>query len=131
MRLLVLLAFVLTLVAYGFPALGQPLAPIEREVAQLEVSQAQLLGRRVRLEKESQELSQEIDRQKAAPAGVRRDLRLQELLAAAKTKADELTRLAAEVRWRVGPLEAARRKLIAACDRELKGNLSEARRLEL
>ena len=101
------------------------------QVARLDGERAQLDGRRVRLEHESQELAGDIDRWKAEPAGVRRDLKLQELLAAQQAKASELDQVAGELRARSSSLLAARRALMAACDRALSGSLPEARRLEL
>jgi hypothetical protein len=103
----------------------------QAEVQRLDGERAQLEGRRVRLEHESRELGAEIEQLKRQSAGVRRDLRLQDLLAGAKARSDELERVAAELRWRASALEGARRKLIAACDRALAGTLPEARRLEL
>jgi hypothetical protein len=114
----------------GADALGD-VAGRGEAVRKLEADRAQLDGRRVRLEHENEELAGDIEHWKAQSAGVRRDFRLSELLAAAKSKSDELERVAAELRWRGSALVEGRRQLIAACDRALAGQLPEARRLEL
>ncbi|HZS38860.1 MAG TPA: hypothetical protein VFF06_18635 [Polyangia bacterium] len=101
------------------------------EVQQLDGARASLDGRRAQLERESQKLAAEIERLKAEPAGVRRDVRLGELLADSKAKTDELERVAAELRARGSSLTSARKALVAACDRALQKGLPEARRLEL
>jgi hypothetical protein len=108
-------------------------AAAQREVGQLDGARLQVDARRTGLESESQALAREIERVKAEPEGVRRSLRLQELLAGAKAKADELEVVAGLLRQRAGALDVARRRLIAACDRALapKAGLPEARRLEL
>ncbi len=101
------------------------------EVTRLDGERAQLDGRRVRLEHESQELAAEIEREKAEAPGVRRDFRLQELLAASQAKTSELERVASDLRARTQSLTGARRTLMSSCDRALGGSLPEARRLEL
>jgi hypothetical protein len=103
----------------------------QAEVTRLDSERAQLDGRRVRLEHESQELAAEIEHQKAEPAGVRHDLKLQELLAASQAKTSDLDKVAGDLRGRSQSLLAARRALMGACDRALSGSLPEARRLEL
>ncbi len=83
------------------------------------------------LARDNDQLAAQIERVKS-DSGVRRDARLQELLAAQKQKSDELERLASDLRGRSSLLAGARRKLLADCDRALATpNLAEARRLEL
>jgi hypothetical protein len=114
------------------PAHADAVSDAQARVLKLENESAQLDGRRLRLEYDANALAAEIERIKAEPAGVRRDFRLRELLASSKAKADELTRIAAELRWHVGPLGDARRQLLSSCDRALTApSLGEARRLEL
>jgi len=103
----------------------------EADVQRLEGERAQLDARRGKLETESQRLAGEIDRAKAEAPGVRRDARLQELLAQHESAADELQKLSADSRARAQAVLQARRALMAACDRALQGSLPEARRLEL
>jgi hypothetical protein len=103
----------------------------ESEVVRLDGERLQADKNLKKLSSESQALAADIEKVKAEPAGVRRDFRLQELLAAAKVKADELDRLSAEQRGRSAPLAQARRALVAACDRALAAQLPEATRLEL
>jgi hypothetical protein len=101
-------------------------------VGQLESARTQTEARRSALEKQSQELGAEIERLKAEPAGVRRDLKLQATLAAQKAKSDELERLAGELRGRLSALAGARKKLMGDCDRALGvTTLPESKRLEL
>jgi hypothetical protein len=120
------------LAALAGPAFAETIGESQARVIRLENEWTQLDASRVRLERESGELAAEIERSKAEPAGVRRDFRLRELLASAKTRADELTRVAGELRARTAPLGEARRALIANCDRALaQPSLNEAKRLEL
>jgi hypothetical protein len=103
----------------------------QRAVAQLAAARDDIEQRRAALERQSQDLTAQIERAKAEPAGVRRDLKLQELLAAQKAKSDELERIAGDLRGRSSLLSGARRKLIADCDRALATSLAESKRLEL
>jgi hypothetical protein len=120
------------LVAFGGSAFAQNVGESHGRVIKLENEWTRLDASRVRLERESGVLSAEIEKVKAEPDGVRRDFRLRELLASAKTKADELTRVAAELRARTAGLTEARRQLIVQCDRALlQPSLNEAKRLEL
>jgi hypothetical protein len=112
-------------------ALADAIGDAQVRVVQLENQWAQLDAGRVRLERDSSQLAGEIERVKAEPDGVRRDFRLRELLASAKSKADELTQVAAQERALGAPLSDARRALITNCDRLLSQNLNEARRLEV
>jgi hypothetical protein len=122
----------LTVLLIATPASAETVGESQARVVRMENEWTQLDGSRVRLEKESGELGAEIERVKNEPAGVRRDFRLRELLASAKVKADDLTRVAAELRARTAPLAEARRALIANCDRALgQPSLTEAKRLEL
>lgn len=107
------------------------LASDERAVTALDAARAQVEGHRVTLAARSQEAAAEIDRVKNQPAGIRRDAKLQELLAAQKATSDELERIAGELRGRSSLLAGARRKLIADCDRALNGQMIESRRVEL
>src|SRR5438309_727488 len=106
------------------------LAAGQRAVGQLEFARDDADHRRAELERQSQALAGEIERTKGEAAGVRRDLKLQELLAAQKAKSDELERVAGDLRGRSSLLVGARRKLIADCDRALAGQLAESKRLE-
>jgi hypothetical protein len=123
------------LLALATPARADVVSDAQARVQKLDGERVQLETRRAQLERDHDALAAEIEALKAQPAGVRRDFRLSQLLAAAKAKADELTRVAAELRWRIGPLADARRTLIAACDRALDPRLGsallDARRLEL
>ncbi|MDB4966402.1 MAG: hypothetical protein JWN44_2091, partial [Myxococcales bacterium] len=103
----------------------------QRAVGQLELARDDADHRRATLERQSQTLAAEIERTKGEAAGVRRDLKLQELLAAQKAKSDELERMAGDLRGRTSLLAGARRKLLADCDRALAGQLPESKRLEL
>ncbi len=107
------------------------LAATERAIGQLDSARAQVEGRRRELEQQSRELAAQIEATKAEPAGVRRDLKLQELLAGQRAKSDELEHLTSDLRGRVSLLAGARRKLLADCDRALSLPLPEAKRLEL
>jgi hypothetical protein len=127
-------ASLLLVLATAMPARADvwaDLAADQRAVVQLDAARAQSEERRIALEQQSQRLATEIDRLKGEPGGVRRDLQLQEQLAAQKAKSDELERLASELRGRLSLLTGARRKLIADCDRALASTLPEAKRLEL
>src|SRR6476661_7556033 len=73
------------------------LAADQRAVAQLESARADADARKHQLERASEDLAAQIEKLKTE-TGVRRDARLQELLAAQKAKSDELERLASEVR---------------------------------
>lgn len=103
----------------------------QRAVTQLERTHDEVDHRRALLEQQSQTLASQIERAKTEPAGVRRDLALQELLSAQKAKSDELERVATDLRGRSSLLSGARRKLILDCDRALAMQLPESRRLEL
>jgi hypothetical protein len=106
-------------------ALGAAVRRAEGEVAPLH-------QRRATLATEAAALAGEIDARKRAPAGVRRDLELQRLLAASKAKTDELERVQAELRWREPALSELRRKLVLAIDAALeRGAQAESSRLEL
>jgi hypothetical protein len=114
------------------PAFAETVGESQARVVRLENEWMQVDASRARLENESSQLAGDIEHVKAEAAGVRRDFRLRELLAAQKTKADELTRVAADLRGRAAPLTEARRALIANCDRALlQPALNEAKRLEL
>jgi hypothetical protein len=103
----------------------------ESDLVRVDGERAQLEARRIKLEADSRRLAGEIDRAKAEAPGVRRDARLQELLAQQQSAADELQKIAADARARSQSVLTARRALMAACDRALAGALPEARRLEL
>jgi prefoldin subunit 5 len=104
----------------------------QHAVAQLDSARSEVDARRQLLERQSEELATQIERLKAAAGGVRRDARLQELLAAQRAKSDELERLASDLRGRTSLLAGARRKLLADCDRALAATtIAEAKRLEL
>src|SRR5438270_10245396 len=101
----------------------------QRAVREFEVARDDVAARKAALERDSHRLAADIERLKSEPAGVRRDARLQELLAAQKGKSDELERVVGEQRGRLSLLGGARRKLIADCDRALgQQQLAEAKR---
>jgi len=116
------------------PVRAAPLDPLrarEAEIARLDAERSVFGSRMQRLEIESRGLANQIEKLKGEPAGVRHDARLQELLAIARGKSDELERLSSELRARSAPLANGRRALMALCDRALAGQLPEATRLEL
>jgi hypothetical protein len=115
------------------PALVE-LEALRSEVHKAEFSVAPLYDRRASLSTAAASLAAQIDELKRKPAGVRRDLDLQRLLADSKARTDELERVQGELRWREPGLNELRRKLVRAIDvaleREQKA-LSEATRLDL
>jgi hypothetical protein len=122
------------LVVSAQPARADMLADVaadHRAVVALEAARAQVDGHRVALEAQSQEAAAQIEKLKKEPAGIRRDGKLQELLAAQKATSDELERVAGDLRGRTSLLAGARKKLIADCDRALGGQLPEVQRVEL
>jgi hypothetical protein len=128
------LGALLVLVAAASPAradLWADLAATQRAIGQLDAARVQTETRRAELEQQSRALAAQIERVKAEPAGVRRDLQLQDLLAAQRAKSDDLDHVAAELRGRVSLLGGARRKLLSDCDRALATPLAESQRLEL
>ena len=107
------------------------LAADQRAVAQLDSARASVDAQKQKLERDSSALAAQIDKLKSE-TGVRRDAKLQELLAAQKQKSDELERLASDLRGRTSLLNGARKKLLADCDRALASpTLPEAKRVEL
>ena len=107
------------------------LAADSHAVGELDSARRDVEGRQRALGRDNDALAAQIERVKS-DGGVRRDVRLQELLAAQKQKSDELERLASDLRGRSSLLAGARKKLIADCDRALAApNLPEAKRLEL
>ncbi len=107
------------------------LAGDQRAVVQLESARNDVDARKKQLERDSAALAARIEQLKS-DNGVRRDAKLQELLAAQKQKSDELERLASDLRGRSSLLVGARKKLIADCDHALAApSLPEAKRLEL
>jgi hypothetical protein len=104
----------------------------ETEVRTADAQRAQLDARRAQLDHEAQALAGDVERIKADAPGVRRDLRLGELLATSRAKADELDHVATELRARQSQLASARRGLVSACDRALgRAQIAEAQRLQL
>lgn len=84
-------------------------------------------------EREAAQRAQEIEQLKSEPAGVGRDLRLQELLAQAQAQAQSLAQQAGELRAREAALRSGRERLVAICDQILAadgGKLPVAQRLE-
>ncbi|HEY2745660.1 MAG TPA: hypothetical protein VGL86_13590 [Polyangia bacterium] len=107
------------------------LAADTRAVNELAEAHRNVETRQRALARDNADLATQIEREKAG-SGVRRDARLQELLAAQKQKSDELERLASDLRGRTSLLAGARKKYLADCDRALAvPNLPEAKRLEL
>jgi hypothetical protein len=122
------------LVVTAVPARADVLTDVvadQRAVSTLDAARAQVDGHRVALEAQSQEAAAQIEKLKDQPAGIRRDAKLQELLAAQKATSDELERVAGDLRGRTSLLAGARRKLITDCDRALAGQLPEVQRIEL
>ena len=68
--------------------------------AALEAERAALSARQAELEARSRVEAAEIERRKAEPVGPVRDLRLGQLLASSQQRADELSRMAADLRRR-------------------------------
>jgi|GEM_PF-5592179 len=130
-----LFALVLAIgVAASARAHGQQLPAVDAARAELrkrEATRAELDQERARLAVHSQELVAAVDREKREPAGVRHDLRLGDLLAAAKAESDKLEAVAVELRRRSTSVSDGRRALVVACDRALATELGAARRLEL
>ena len=129
-----LAAALLVLFAATTPARADVWADLdatERAIGQLDSARAQVDDHRRELEQQSRDLAAQIEATKAEPTGVRRDLKLQELLAAQRAKSDELEHLTSDLRGRVSLLAGARRKLLTDCDRALTLQLPEAKRLEL
>jgi hypothetical protein len=127
-------ASLLLVLATASPAradLWADLAADQRAIVDADAGRVQLETQRAALEQDSQALGAQIERLKNTPAGVRRDLQLQEQLAAQKSKSDELERVGSGLRRRLAELGAARKKLIGDCDRALATTLPEAKRLEL
>lgn len=142
MRRPLLLAVLLALLPVSRPVAAAPsdpvadLASLRAEVQKLDSTVAPFVEKRRRLDGEAAKLAAQIDAEKHKPAGVRRDLDLQALLAASKTKTDELDRVQAELRWREPGLVELRRRLVRAIDNTLdrdaaSKSLSESARLEL
>jgi len=107
------------------------LASDSHAVTQLDGARRDAEAKQAALARDNDALAAQIERVKT-DGGVRRDARLQELLAAQKQKSDELERLASDLRGRTSLLNGARKKLLADCDRALASpTLPEAKRLEL
>ena len=83
-------------------------------VAALFAERAPLAARQAELEAQSRAEAAEIERRKAEPAGPVRDLRLGQLLASSRQRADELSRMAADLRRRDQRLGDTRRALVEA-----------------
>src|SRR6185369_13571709 len=107
------------------------LAADQRAVGLLEAARTPVEAHQKQLARDNDELAAQIERVKAE-GGVRRDAKLQELLAAQKQKSDELERVASDLRGRASLLAGARKKLIGDCDRALASQtLTPVQRLEL
>jgi len=131
MRSVTLCAVLLLATAPARADVWADLAADGHAVTQLDGARRDVEARQQTLARDSATLAADIERTKGE-SGVRRDGKLQELLASQKQKSDELERLASELRGRASLVAGARRKLIADCDRALATpNLPEARRLEL
>jgi hypothetical protein len=131
MRALCILGLLAAMAAYAFgDALGDARAR-EAEVARVTAEAAKLEARQRLFAGDSSRLAAEIDKLKSEPVGVRRDSRLEELLAAQKARSDELALLSPERHKKQAQLTASRRALVAACDKALAGALPEATRFEL
>jgi hypothetical protein len=129
MRALCILGLLGALSAYAFgDALGE-LRAREAEVARAALDADKLEARQKQLAAESGKLAAEIDRLKSEP--LRRDARLEEALAAQKSRSDELAALFPQRQARQAVLDKARRALVVACDQALKTPLPESTRFEL
>jgi len=107
------------------------LAADQRAVGLLEAARTPVEAHQKQLARDNDDLAAQIERVKAE-GGVRRDAKLQELLAAQKQKSDELERVASDLRGRASLLAGARKKLIGDCDRALASQtLTPVQRLEL
>lgn len=93
-----------------------------RQVQQLEQRLAQASAAQAVRERRAAESAAEIERLKALPAGVARDLALGERLAQAQVQATELANEAAALRLRADELRATRRRLLNTCDRILEAD---------
>jgi hypothetical protein len=96
-----------------------PVAAAQRELTELQ----RLLGERARLaaaqkkaEREQAQRGQEIERLKAQPPGVAPSLRLQEALAQSQAQATQLSQQAAELLRLDQKVQAARSRVLRACD---------------
>ncbi len=112
------------------------LAALREEVRKAELALAPLYARRHQLDTDASRIATEIDALKGKPAGVRRDLDLQTLLGASKSKTDELERVQRELRWREPGMAELRRRVVRLIDQVLDhegaaNTLPEATRLEL
>ncbi len=131
MRLGWLLVLLLLATAPARADVWADLGADQHAVAQLQSARHDADARRTQLEQQNRDLAAQIERVKSE-GGVRRDLRLQGLLAAQKAKSDQLDELASDLRGRASLLAGARRKLIGDCDRALTSpSLPEAQRLQL
>ncbi len=110
---------------------GADLPALQTEARRAEQSVAPLYQRRIALEAEASRLSDNIERLRRAPAGVRRDLELQTALAQSKSKTDELERVQTELRWREPGLTALRRHMVRVIDQMLDGGGTNANRFQL
>jgi hypothetical protein len=104
---------------------------LRADLSSREASRAQADRHRAELEGRSQALAAQIDAEKQRAAGIARDRRLQELLAEAHSRAEELEHVAADLRDKDQAIAGLRRRIVAACDGALSGNQSESLRLEL
>lgn len=104
-----------------------------REVEQLETRQRQVEQAQRRREAAAESLVAEIERLKAQPEGVARDLALNEKLAQSQAQATTLSREGAALRQGTAELRTARQRLVALCDRlllsDVDSSLSAAQRL--
>ena len=132
MRHLLAAAALAALVGHAAAVRADAVADLDAEVARVEGARTELEARRAELERKSQDEAREITRLKGEAAGVARDYRLGQLLAAAQERAVELDRLQADLRARGEALTGGRKRLIAAIDRALdEPKLPDARRAEL
>ena len=93
-----------------------------RQIDTLAQRQQQAEQAQRRREAESESLAAEIERLKAQPEGVARDLALNEKLALAQAQAAVLSRESAALRLGSQELRQARQRLVAQCDRILRSD---------
>lgn len=108
-------------VAQTSPSLWQQLDKTQSELQLTQAHKAQSLRELSQRESEQSKLIAQIEQLKAQPAGPVRDLRLNELLAQAKDRADELSQRASSVQKHSQQLVAQQKRMLQLTDRLLSG----------
>ncbi|MCS6913611.1 MAG: hypothetical protein RMK29_09785 [Myxococcales bacterium] len=123
----------LPVAARAAPA-ANPVQALAADVARREVELRRAEEALRQAEREAEREAADIERLKAQPPGVARDLQLQQRLADAQERAEGLSRRAAQLRQQAAQLRRARQDLIQACDRLLSDGavqLGSVQRVEL